>query len=179
MLCHSNPYLLTLEQKQKLQTANCIRDATYFLSWLPFHFSYFSTQVKILLFLGYWSSAQRATTNHHGEVWLHAAARMAPVVGDHGVGPPSVSVHIPRSHVPAARAQLLLNEAEVIDHNKILKCLCWNFEYIIELETKVAKYDAKFHNHGEGSFSVIVKPLINLRFKLYNQMCSWKNLRGD
>ena len=93
--------------------------------------------------------------------------------------PPSVSVHIPRSHVPAARAQLLLNEAEVIDHNKILKCLCWNFEYIIELETKVAKYDAKFHNHGEGSFSVIVKPLINLRFKLYNQMCSWKNLRGD
>ena len=111
--------------------------------------------------------------DHHGEVWLHAAARMAPVVGDHGVGPPSVSVHIPRSHVPAARAQLLLNEAEVIDHNKILKCLCWNFEYMIELETKVAKYDAK------GSFSVIVKPLINLCFKLYNQMCSWKNLRGD
>ena len=62
MLCHSNPYLLTLVQKQKLWTANCIRDATYFLSWLPFHFSYFSTQVKILLFLGYWSSAQRATT---------------------------------------------------------------------------------------------------------------------
>ena len=62
--------------------------------------------------------------DHHGEVWLHAAARMAPVVGDHGVDPPSVSVHIPRSHVPAARAQLLLNEAEVIDHNKILKCLC-------------------------------------------------------
>ena len=62
--------------------------------------------------------------DHHGEVWLYATARMAPVVGDHGVGPPSVSVHIPRSHVPAARAQLLLNEAEVIDHNKILKCLC-------------------------------------------------------
>ena len=63
-------------------------------------------------------------SDHHGKVWVHAAARMAPVVGDHGVDPPSVSVHIPRSHVPAARAQLLLNEAEVIDHNKILKCLC-------------------------------------------------------
>ena len=68
--------------------------------------------------------------DHHGEVWLHAVAHMAPVVGDHGVGPPSVSVHIPRSRVPAARAsvscilQLLLNEAEGIDHNKILKCLC-------------------------------------------------------
>mgnify|MGYP007061590846 CR=1 FL=1 len=176
MLCHSNPYLLTLEQKQKLWTENCIRDATYFLSWLPFHFIFLDagedSSLLGLLVLG-------PKGDHHGEVWLHAAARMAPVVGDHGVGPPSVSVHIPRSHVPAARAQLLLNEAEVIDHNKILKCLCWNFEYIIELETKVAKYDAKFHNHGEGSFSVIVKPLINLRFKLYNQMCSWKNLRGD
>ena len=30
--------------------------------------------------------------DHHGEVWLHAAIRMAPVVGE---GPPSVSVHIP------------------------------------------------------------------------------------
>ena len=32
--------------------------------------------------------------DHHGVVWLHAAARMAPVVGegDHGVRPPSVSV---------------------------------------------------------------------------------------
>ena len=48
--------------------------------------------------------------DHHGEVWLHAAAHMAPVVG-----PSSVSVHIPRS---------LLNEAEGIDHNKTLKCLC-------------------------------------------------------
>ena len=27
--------------------------------------------------------------DHHGEVWLHAAAHMAPVVGE---GPPSVSV---------------------------------------------------------------------------------------
>ena len=27
--------------------------------------------------------------DHHGEVWLHAAIRMAPVVGE---GPPSVSV---------------------------------------------------------------------------------------
>ena len=44
--------------------------------------------------------------DHHGEVWLHAAARMAPVAGDHGVGPPSVSVHIPRSRVPAARASV-------------------------------------------------------------------------
>ena len=121
MLCHSNPYLLTLEQKQKLRTANCIRDATYFLSWLPFHFIFLDagedSSLLGLLVLG-------PKGDHHGEVWLHAAARMAPVVGDHGVGPPSVSVHIPRSHVPAARAQLLLNEAEVIDHNKILKCLC-------------------------------------------------------
>ena len=96
MLCHSNPYLLTLEQKQKLQTANSIRDATYFLSWLPFHFSYFSPQVKILLlFLGYWSSAQRATTMH-GEVWLHATARHALVVG--------VSVHIHHSSITRPRS---------------------------------------------------------------------------
>ena len=40
--------------------------------------------------------------DHHGEVWLHAAIRMAPVVGDQGVGPPSVSVHIPCSRDPAA-----------------------------------------------------------------------------
>ena len=32
--------------------------------------------------------------DHHGEVWLHAAAHMAPVAGDHGVGPPCVSVNI-------------------------------------------------------------------------------------
>ena len=60
MLCHSNPYLLTLVQKQKLWTANCIRNILFY--WLPFHFSYFSTQVRILLFLGFWSLAQRATT---------------------------------------------------------------------------------------------------------------------
>ena len=66
--------------------------------------------------------------DHHGEVWLHAAAHMAPVAGDHGVGPPCVSVNIIKS---------------------------WNvyveiLKYEIELVTKVAKYDAKFHNHGEG-----------------------------
>ena len=44
--------------------------------------------------------------DHHGMVWLHAAAHMAPVVGDQGVSPPSVSVHIPRSRVPAARASV-------------------------------------------------------------------------
>jgi len=47
--------------------------------------------------------------DHHGEVWLHAVAHMAPVVGDHGVGPPSVSVHIPRSRVPAAWASVSCN----------------------------------------------------------------------
>ena len=49
--------------------------------------------------------------DHHGEVWLHAAARMAPVVGegDHGVRPPSVSVHIPCSRVPAVQASVSCN----------------------------------------------------------------------
>ena len=47
--------------------------------------------------------------DHHGVVWLHAAAHMAPVAGDHGVSPPSVSVHIPRSRVPAARASVSCN----------------------------------------------------------------------
>ena len=32
--------------------------------------------------------------DHHGEVWLHAAIRKAPVVGDHGVGPPLSLIHI-------------------------------------------------------------------------------------
>ena len=44
--------------------------------------------------------------DHHGKVWLHAAIRMAPVVGE---GPPSVSVHIPRSRDPAARASVSCN----------------------------------------------------------------------
>ena len=45
--------------------------------------------------------------DHHGEVWLHAAAHMAPVAGDHGVGPPCVSVNIPCSRVPAVQAPLM------------------------------------------------------------------------
>ena len=47
--------------------------------------------------------------DHHGEVWLHAVAHMAPVVGDHGVGPPCVSVNIPCSRVPAVQASVSCN----------------------------------------------------------------------
>ena len=61
--------------------------------------------------------------DHHGEVWLHAVAHMAPVVGDHGVGPPSVSVHIPRSRVPAARASVSCNYFSIKSWNVYVEIL--------------------------------------------------------
>ena len=58
--------------------------------------------------------------DHHGEVWLHAAIRMAPVVGE---GPPSVSVHIPRSRVPAAWASVSCNYFSIKSWNVYVEIL--------------------------------------------------------